>query len=158
MKHLIILITLLFFSVSSVCAQGHHGRGDEVKEKIEQLEKIKLIEVLHMDEETTLRFFARRTEHRTQMEELHNKLKEKIDYLDVLLKSDRMLLEGDLKAAIDEVLDLKEEIVRKKIEYINSLDDILTYDQIAMLLVFEDKFRQELQRIIFRERKPKRQD
>lgn len=158
MRHLIIL-SLIFLVLSTVInAQMHQGRHDEVKEKIAQLEKIKLIEILNMDEETTLRFFSRRAEHQKQMDKLHKTLREKIDYLDVLLKSDRMILEGDLKAAIDEVLNLRGEIERKKNEYINSLDDILTYDQIAMLIVFEEKFRQELKRLILRERKPNRQD
>ena len=44
------------------------------REKIEQLEKIKLIEALDMDEQTTLKFFARRNESRSRIDKLNDSL------------------------------------------------------------------------------------
>ncbi len=43
------------------------------REKLEQLEKIKLIESLDMDEDTSIRFFARRNESKREIQELEKK-------------------------------------------------------------------------------------
>ena len=117
-----------------------------------------LIEYLDMDEETTLRFFARRTEHRKKVEEQQTELEKKIDELDDLMKSDRIMLEGDLKARIDEILQIQAEFHNERVNFISSLNDILTYTQIANLLVFERKFKDEVRRLLFKERKPHRME
>jgi preprotein translocase subunit YajC len=158
MKVLSLLLVLILISISTLFSQRHRDKDQHAREKIEQLEKIKLIEVLQMNEETTLRFFSRRADHQREMEEQQKILKEKINELELLLKSDRILLEGDLKASIDEVLFLKDNLEKMRIEFIQSLNDILTYDQIAMYIVFETRFKQELRKLILREKKTNRQD
>ena len=43
------------------------------RDRLEQLEKIKLIESLDLDEETSIRFFARRNDSKNQIRELEKK-------------------------------------------------------------------------------------
>lgn len=157
MRLLILLALLILLFNTTAISQKRHGRDHEGREKIAQLEKIKLIEYLNMNEETTLRFFARRSEHRQEMDQKHALLDEKIEMLDALMKSDRILLEGDLKDRIVEILMLEEEIGIARTEFINSLNDVLTYDQIANLIIFERKFKDEIRRLIFHKRKPFRE-
>ena len=72
MKKYSFLVLILIFSINTNWAQEeppfmHEGmrRG-----RLAELEKIKLIETLEMDEETTLRFFSRRSEHMKNQKEL----------------------------------------------------------------------------------------
>ena len=63
MRTFIVILSFISFLSIEAFAQFEEGPPPhKMREKILQLEKIKLIEALQMDEETTLRFFARRSE------------------------------------------------------------------------------------------------
>jgi len=149
--------TVLFFVCmhSLVFSQdGHFGPKDkEAAEKIFQLEKIKLIEVLEMDEETAIRFFARRSELKKTTDEIQNKIEEIIKNLEVVDKAGKVYTENELITYINDFNNLNLQMSQRRTEFINSLNDILTYDQIRRLIVFERKFKDELRRALFKERK-----
>jgi len=133
---------------------GHFGPKDKVAaEKIFQLEKIKLIEVLEMDEETAIRFFARRSELKKTTDEIQNKIEEIIKNLEVVDKAGKVYTESELITYINDFNNLNLQMSQRRTEFINSLNDILTYDQIRRLIVFERKFKDELRRALFKERK-----
>lgn len=148
----LVILFVLFFSMI-IHPQKGKWKDDEAKEKLEQLEKIKLIEVLQMDEETTLRFFSRKSEHKKQQEELHKQLHESIDYLETIFKSGRAVTNDELKTNIAEINNLQLQIEKNRIDFINSLNDILSYEQIAKLIIFEKQFRNEVRRLIMKERR-----
>lgn len=154
MKYLNSLIIILVFFSSITFAQKGRWQDEEAREKFEQLEKIKLIETLELDEETTLRFFARRTEHRKQQEELQTKIQQKIDNLDAISKSGRAVTVEEIKSNIEEINNLHLQFEKNRIDFINSLSDILSYEQIAKLIVFEKQFRNEVRKLIMKERRP----
>ena len=149
----IAILTSLFLSVT-LFAQKGKWQDEEMRAKFEELEKIKLIETLQMDEETTLRFFARQSEHKTKQKEIHDKIKTDIDDLDVLMKSGRAITTEDLKAKINEINNLQLQIEKNRVDFINSLSDILSYEQIAQLIIFEKQFRNEIRKLIMRDRRP----
>src|SRR4030042_877716 len=100
-----------------------HGKGHmfDPHSKIEQLEKLKLIEVLQMDEDTSIRFVARRNEHQENMRQLA----EKRD--DILLEIEEIVRESKLqkndklyKEKIAEVLKVEKDIVDERTNFINS--------------------------------------
>jgi len=133
---------------------GHFGPKDKVAaEKIFQLEKIKLIEVLEMDEETAIRFFARRSELKKATDEIQNKIEEIIKNLEVVDKAGKVYTDNELVSYIRDYNNLHLQMGQRRTEFINSLNDILTYDQIRRLIVFERKFKDELRRALFKERK-----
>ena len=154
MKTTYLILILLFVFSGSIFSQREKWRDDKMREKFEQLEKIKLIETLEMNEETTLRFFARKSEHQKQQDQIQDKIKEKIDNLEVIFKSGRVVTVDELKTNINEINALHSEIEKNRTDFINSLSDILSYDQIAKLLIFERNFRDEIRRLIIKDRKP----
>jgi preprotein translocase subunit YajC len=151
-KNLSLLILLLLST--TLFAQRGKWQDEEAREKFEQLEKIKLIETLEMDEETTLRFFARRTEHKKQQDEIQEKLQQKIENLDVIFKSGRVATVEEIKSNINEINNMQLQFDKNRVDFVNSLSDILSYEQIAKLIIFEKKFRNEVRKLIMRERKP----
>ena len=72
MNKLIIVVALLSIFVSAVLAQdlgreeGSHKRRAPMK-KIEELEKIKLLDVLNLDETASAKLFTRRNQNRTRI-------------------------------------------------------------------------------------------
>ena len=154
MKKLIPLLLIIVLFSTTLNAQRNHDGKHKVPERIMQLEKIKLIETLEMDEETTLKFFARKSEFDREVEEIQKAIDEKLDRMEQLVNSDN-LQDEEFKTALDELNLMHTKLVENKTNFIKSLNDILSYQQIAKLVLFERKFREELRRAIFKDRKKK---
>ena len=152
MKKIILLTVLLFIPTQSF-AQPFDEPPHRMRERLSQLEKIKLIETLQMNEETTLKFFSRRTEHQVKMDELAGQADKTIDDMETLLKDENKYSPEQLKILIDKANSIHSEIEKEKTAFIHSLDDILTTEQIAKLIIFERRFKDELRRVLFRDRK-----
>ncbi|HEY6437413.1 MAG TPA: hypothetical protein VIY47_12545 [Ignavibacteriaceae bacterium] len=147
----ITLITILLFSTIMFPQKGK-WQDEEMRAKFEELENIKLIETLQMDEETTLRFFSRKSEHKLQQDEIREKIKSSIDNLEVTLKSGKAITTEDLKSKINEINNLELHLEKNKVEFLNSLSDILSYEQIAELIIFEKRFKNEVRKLLMRDR------
>jgi len=141
------VLVLPIFAQDNAPQRDRRGQG-----KIEELEKIKLIDVLQMNEETTLKFFARRNEYQNKVKELMANANDQLDKISDYIKNNGDKNTTELKKMINEYLSYNEAIAREKTKFINSLDDILSYEQISKLLVFEKHFREELRKLLFRSR------
>jgi hypothetical protein len=143
---------MLFFSSALIIAQEgrHHHKGPG--EKMKDLEKAKLIEALDMDEETTLKFFSRRNAHMEKMEGFRKQEDDQIEKINELAESTDNPNDPQLKKMIDDYLKIRNDMDEERRTFINSLNDILTYKQIARLVAFEPRFRDEIRKIILEKR------
>ena len=155
MKKLITLSIIIVLVSTTINAQRNQDGKHKVPERIMQLEKIKLIETLEMDEETTLKFFARKSESDREVEEIQKAIDEKLDKMEQLVNRDNSLDE-EIRTGLDELNFMHQKLVENKTNFIESLGDILSYKQIAKLVLFERKFREELRRAIFKDRRKKK--
>ena len=146
MKILLILL-VLFTSKMNFAQDNFPFIPQDPKGKLAQLEKVKLIETLKMDEETTLRFFARRTEFLDKIQLLNKNSMDLIAKLEKSFTEDK-LSESEYKNLIKEFNSNEEQMFKEKINFINSLNDILSEEQIAKMIVFEKKFREEIRKIL----------
>ena len=153
MKVIFIAICIIIFSSMQSISQMRDKPPQHMRDKLIQLENIKIIETLNMDEETTLRFFSRRNELHKKAENLTKRSDEIIKQLEVIFKAGKFYTEAELISLIVEANNIHTEIVQTKSEFINSLDDILTTEQIAKLIIFERRFKDELKRAMFKGRK-----
>jgi hypothetical protein len=149
MKKVIFLIISVALLQGMCFPQGreHHK---EIREKIEQLEKIKIIETLKMDEQTTLKFFARRTEFKDKLKDLMYKENKLLDKIDDFIKSSQDKNNSKYQGLIEQYFDLDQKIFDARKSFITSLSDILSQEQIAKLLVFQRQFREEVREILFK--------
>ena len=145
----IIGLLLLF---TSTFAQMHDGPPHHMRKKLEQLEKIKLIETLKMDENTTLRFFSRRSGLQIKVNEIKERGENNFQQLDSMLKSGKSYTEEELGSLVDENKSIPLQIEKARLEFINSLGDILSPEQIAGFILFERKFREELRNVLLRDK------
>jgi len=148
MKRNFSLLFIFILLPAAVLAQGMRDHKGP-REKIEQLEKIKLIEALDMNEETTLKFFARRNEMRDRTDKLNDSLDVIINNLEAKFSNKD---ESGYKELVNKYLSVQKQIATEHNQFIGSLYDILTNEQVAKLIVFEKRFREEIRHILFRGR------
>jgi len=148
-RNLLTIISILIL-LTSAFAQRHEKM--KPMQKMEELKKVKLIEILQMDEETSIKFFTRRSEHMKRMEGLNQASKEKMDQLDEMIIDRKENNDQVLKKAIDEYLQIQENVIRERQYFFKSANEILTIEQMGKLVVFEEKFRNEVSGLLFRER------
>ena len=143
MNRLTIILSVIVLLTTTLLAQRNEGMGEwgRMGGKIEQLEKIKIIEELYLDEETTLKFFSRRNEHR----ESQRALIEKRDFLYKTL-SESFASEEDInyKEKTKEIFIIEKDMLEQRENFFNSLRDILSEKQMVQLVVFEFNFRNEV--------------
>jgi hypothetical protein len=154
MKNIFSFLLICFLlSVSLFAQQGKYmGPPEEVRKKVEELEKIKLMEVLNLKEDVMLKFFSRRKEFLDKFHQLEVQKDQKIDDLKDAIDKEN---DQSLKKRIDEINSLEESLSKNRTEFINSLGDVLTNQQIAKVIVFERNFWHELRDMIMKHRKGK---
>ena len=153
MNKVIITALVMVFLTSISYPQKMREKRMQNRDKLERLEKIKLIEALDLNEEIAIRFFARRNDSRKEIENLEKKSDDLILELENSFKSDEKNQEEKQKQMISELLKTRESIEVRRNQFINSLSDILTTEQISKLIVFEKKFRDEIRNVLLDKRR-----
>lgn len=152
MKILYLLVALILTISITSFSQDGMDKMMRQRNKIHQLEKIKLIDELNLDEETSVKFFARRNEMQKEVEKLEDKDDEIIKELEKSIQTKDKNSEVVQKQLLADLLKTREKIEKTKRQFIDSIKDILTTEQIAKLVVFEQRFREEIRRIILNRR------
>lgn len=159
MRTVILIFAFLFILDASGFAQPgpgpgggrgkHRNRGGDPGKKLEQLEKVKLIEYLNLDEETMVKLFTRRNEHRKLMDDRNDAADDLIDSLEDLIDDNKNgSKNAELTAMIAKFNTHMEETQRLQRGFLTSLSDILPPDALAKYIVFERNFRKELRELL----------
>jgi len=151
-------LTVLSLLILFTSAFAQRPERMKPMQKMEELKKIKLIEILEMNEETSIKFFTRRSEHMRRMDDLNKVNKEKMDQLDEMLNNQEEKSGQILKKTIDDYMQIQDNIMLERQNFIKSASEILTIEQFGKLLVFEEKFRNEIGGLLFRERNKRMRD
>jgi hypothetical protein len=136
------LLLLILLPLAGLAQPPGPPEGSRPFERIEQWKKIRLIEILDMKEDQSVRFFARLNEHDVHRRELHKAKGEALDRLDRLVRNHAAAAE--LERAIPEVMATGDRIHEEEQKFFLSLGDVLSADQRAKLALFERQFEKEL--------------
>ena len=103
---------------------------------------MRLVEVLKLNEEDAIRFFAKQTAHEDKIHEL---FKSRNDALSNM----REMLQGSVNTAslqkrVDEVLDIDQKTFTERRRYQDDVRKLLTAEQFAKFLVFEQNFGRQM--------------
>jgi hypothetical protein len=118
---------------------GPPGRGVE---RIEQWKKIRMIEMLDLKEDVSVRFFARLNEHEKEKRELRKARGEVMDRLERLIRVNAP--PAEFEKAFADLADADARLGFADREFFNGLADILTIEQRAKMVLFERRFEGEL--------------
>ena len=141
MKNISIFFLCVLFIQSSLSAQKHSGKWGRHEGRLKELEQVKLIETLDLDEETTLRFFSRRNEYLDEQKEIIKQREEVIDNIEKKLNEGA---ETEYLEMVDQVVNFEMKMLNLRKSFLNSLTEIFTQEEIAKFLVFQVKFKREV--------------
>lgn len=158
-----IFVTLLtFLMVTTMPSMAQMGMGDgpqgreKMRERIEDLRKVKLLDVLDLQGDQVEKFFVIYNKHQAKFREVQDKVDNTAKELQGALgrgASDAELAEKtlELRKQIKEL----ERVIETRFD---DLKPVLTTKQYAQYVVFEARFRDELQRMIMERMKKMRRD
>ncbi|MFA3781551.1 hypothetical protein ABRY23_00630 [Melioribacteraceae bacterium 4301-Me] len=153
MKKILFAFLLFLFAFPLIAQEGGPGRGGRAYlKKIGQLEKAKLIEALNLDENTAIKFFARRNENQEKIKNLFDEREKILSEMENNFKANNKNSEDYYKKSIDKLQKIDQKIFEEKYAFINSLREIFSEEQIARYLAFEYSFRKEIRESLIRHR------
>ncbi len=117
-------------------------QGGRSYERIQQWKKIRLIELLQMNEDQSVRFFARMNEHDAERRAMMREKSEMLDRVERLVRN--RAEPSEFEKAIPDILTAEDQIRAEQRKFYLSLSDILTPEQRAKFLLFERQFEREL--------------
>ena len=146
MKKITLPFLLLLFTMTIVYGQRDDRpmRGQKPIEKIEQWEKAKLIELLNLNEENSVRFFARRNEHQNKMKDILDQRDQFTKDLSKELQEGTKQNDNTYRDKLNNLLSFDSRLMKERESFLRSLNDLLTPQQILKLSVYEVKFRKEI--------------
>lgn len=156
MKNILTIIMLLLFTCSTFAQDYPRKHKWSPKERIEQLEKIKLLEEMNLDEETSIRFFARRAEFKDEHKQILNQRDALLDEVELALQKEKSTEEFNYESAVSDLIGVEKKLISHREEFINSLSDVLTTEQIATYIVFESKFFHQVRESLMKRNRARR--
>jgi Spy/CpxP family protein refolding chaperone len=130
------------FGGAVALAQEWHGPEKRPFERIERFKEVRLIEMLDLKEEQSVRFFTRLKEFEKRRHDLQKAKGETLD------KIEQAITDGADDKALEklypEVGAIDVRIGEERAKFFNGLSDILTTQQRGKLLLFERSFERDL--------------
>ncbi|OGU27337.1 MAG: hypothetical protein A2X66_03580 [Ignavibacteria bacterium GWA2_54_16] len=141
------LLTAVLMSPLLAWAQDEESPPpSKALERVEQFKKIRLMEILALDEQTSIKFFARYGKHQRALQDLRRKQVQALVRVQALRKA--KAADAEYAKVIGDLQSLEGEGRDAKLKYLEELHEILSNKQIAEYLVFETRFQQNLRDLI----------
>lgn len=155
MKKIFLLLFLFSILLSTLFSQERMRQGKDQRplQRIEQWEKIKLIDALNLNEDTAIRFFARRHENQKKMKEILDQRDDAIKSIEDEIRNGNQN-DASYKDKVNALLSLENNISKERENFLRSLSDLLSPMQIAKLVVFESRFRKEVRETLMGKGRP----
>jgi len=141
---LIILFIGVFLSISH--GQDQPPFRGRAAERVEQFKKMRLMEALQLNEETSIRFMSRYNKHMDAMRDIGKERNDLIDELEKLTRAKAN--DSELEKVIIKIGMSEETIAAERSKFISGIKDILTIKQIAAYVVFERNFNRNLRELM----------
>ena len=145
-RYFILLVAVVVMPVASSAQDEELPAKSKALERVEQFKKIRLMEVLGLDEQTSIKFFARYGNHQRVLQELRKKQLQALGRVQALRKGKSP--DAEYEKVIQNLQTLEGEVRDAKLKYLDELREILSSKQIAEYLVFELRFQQNLRELI----------
>ena len=157
LKVAIFLCTLLFPSLVTAQPGRPGDRPGDVRpyERIEQLKKVRLIEILDLREEQSVRFFARKNEHDAVRRDLFKERGDALDRVERLIRNKAE--DKEFEKAFEDVIVVDDKFVAEQKRFFAGLSDLLTPLQRGKMLIFERRFEKELREAMREAQRRRRQ-
>lgn len=151
------IFAVMFFGLSAISyAQPEPPNeppemgGPKAKEKIQQFKKIRLLEILNLDEAAADKFITKYSASEKRLSDKKKELDKEVKELQEILKKD---VKSDIAPRTAKIVRLQEELAKEAIESVKSMQSVLSEAAYAKYVVFEAKFKEDFQKMIFKRMK-----
>ena len=158
MKKMLIILFLFSFGTSIFAQEGpgnmmgrHNLMMRKHSKELRMLEQLKLIEYLNLDENKAVRFSARRNKFLAKQDSLLLRKKVLTDSLSSLI--DKKSSNSTYKNVVTQIFNVDKAIIANRKNYLLSLSDFLSQEQIAKIVVFENRFKKDIMKMMFQRRR-----
>ena len=145
-KFVYVLAGLVSLFVTVTAQDAQPPVQGKAAERVEQFKKIRIMEVLGLDEQASIKFFARYNKNLEVMKDLRQKQVQALARIQNLRKGKAS--DNDYANVVSELRSLEDQVSQTKSKYIDDLKDVLTNKQLAEYLVFELRFQQNLRDLV----------
>ncbi len=144
MKPLIrVFAVLLVFSATALAQPfGPGPGGGKPLERLERVRTLRMVGMLDLKEDQSVRFMARLKDHQDARHELHRQRNEILDKIERLVRNHAD--EKEFDEPFSQVLAIDQKISEENRNFFVGLKDLLTTEQRAKFLLFERRFEGEL--------------
>ncbi len=131
------------------------GKFQRPMERLENYKKIRMIEVLKLDEETGLKLVGRYNKHRENVKQLEESRAALVEKLESQLNSNAA--DSELQRSFNDFYEIEKKIGESRKKFLEDLKEILTTKQIAEYMIFERNFMTDLRNVVKDIQKERRQ-
>lgn len=157
MKKMVIILLVFSFS-SSFYAQSRKNNMMRMHDRmmrnhsreLRMLEQLKLIEYLKLDENQAVRFSARRNKYLAEQDSLLRIKRNLTDSLSALIADHAG--NRSYKKIVNQIFETDKTLITQKKSFLKNLSDFLSQEQIAKIVVFENRFKKDIMRMMFKRR------
>jgi hypothetical protein len=104
------------------------------------------MDALKLDEESSIRFFAKYNKHQEAMREINMKREGMIDQLQAMRKSGSS--DAELEKVIKDLISMDAKVTEARNKFVEELKSVLSVKQIVDYLVFERNFLQNIRQLM----------
>ncbi len=143
---LIVVIAACMLPANMSAQMGRNREQRPAFERVESLKKVRLMEALKLDENQSVKVFARYNKHRELMRSIEGEAGTLIEKLEGQIEANAP--DAEYKQTLSALLDVDRKKHDARAKYIGELQDVLTPKQIAEYMVFERNFARDLRQAI----------
>lgn len=154
----IVALVILFVSALTLTAQPYgdmQGNGRKVKERISQIKKMKLLDILDLDEASADKFLIKYSAWEKKIEAQRDKIQIALDDLQLTLKSSKD--KSAITKKTNAVISLQDDMMKLMKDMRADLKNVLDEVQYAKYLLFEHNFRREMGKMLMKRMHGKKQ-
>lgn len=152
-KTIIIIFIALYLLIDS---NAFSQPNPKAIEQLKQFKKIKLLEILDLDEATAEKFLVKYNANEKKVEEKKKLLDDAVQDLENSLKN--VASKDEISKKTERVLQVTQEFQKAIDESLQSMKSILNEVQYAKYIIFEQRFRGEVQKAIIERMKKRGRD
>jgi hypothetical protein len=141
-----LVIGLAAVLMPAIAQENQNPAPGKGYERVEQYKKIRLMEVLDLDEQTSIKFFARYNKNQELLRDLRKQQVQALGRVQALRKSKAS--DDEYDKIISDLLSFEKQVNEAKAKYVDELKQVLTSKQLAEYLVFETRFQQNLRDLL----------
>ena len=125
--------------------QGPPMRGPAA-ERVEQWRKVRLIELLKLDDESSIRFFNRYNKHQEELQDIQQKREELLRQLGSFQRSNAA--DEEIEKTLQDFRALDGKMIEARDRYWKDIRTVLTVKQFARYVIFENTFNRQLRELM----------